>query len=270
MRKTIMPFSGGLDSTYALWKTLRETDDAVTVVTITGQHHDTRKPLRASAGLLSPHGWEKAKQVADAVAAATRAFSFEVKEVNADLDTNQFVPGVGQVSLRMATDRVNSGEFDCVAATYEMDNDGTLWGGTKSFQFLTSAMVAHENFKRYATRGRIEFPLIEMGYTQAVALRDLPPSLYALAFSCDRGVVEGAACGRCYKCCKRKFFKILLDGGQTVDDIRNLWRDRSTTPDGWVPMKLWLGEYIPEYLSWWDPDTPPYPMPSYPQAYEVT
>lgn len=266
--RTIIPFSGGLDSTYLLWRTLTETDDEVTILISKAEHVPICVPLRTSKESRQESGRDNPAKPANWLAQNVRRFNVLVEEVSCDHETNVDIPSIGQLSVAMCATWCNEGRFDNVMVAWEHDNDGTLRGAMKDFRHGPSCLVSLETFKRIAKRGRIEFPLIAMNYSQAHAITELPTALFETTFSCDRGV-GGAPCGECYKCCKRKFILDRLQAGDTPDDIAAFCRLKSTTPEGWVPMKIWLKEFVPEFRPHWDMETPPYPIPEYPTHYEV-
>lgn len=265
--RTVIPFSGGVDSTYVAWKALTQGTDDITLLMARAEQKSNMASFRGGKEMRTAKGAESALAVARYLQRSFRKLKIEQFEIDLSEETNVDVPGAGQLSVVQAARMCNAGKADKVLATYERDNDGTIWGPCKDLVWRTSALLARDNFKRIATRGRIEFPLIEMGYSQAHAMRDFTPELYALTFSCDRAK-NGGPCGECYKCAKRKFLSQKIKEGLGPDEIAAFCKAKSTTPKGWIPMKIWLKEFVPEFHPLWDMETPPYlKMPEYPEAY---
>ena len=205
--RTIIGNSGGLDSTYALWKLLSTTDDEVTVVvlntnTLTQQirdKFDVRSFNSAENGIGRS---QRVQNILNWLAANVRPCTV----VNVDLDENVLRRGIDYPNnpqtaiVEWAIAKINAGEADKVIVTTERENDGYSNGGTITTR-APGAIAAKNLFVEFATRGEISFMLLDSGYHQGVALREMPQALIDLTHSCD---VQGSEpCGVCFKCSKR-------------------------------------------------------------------
>jgi hypothetical protein len=244
--KTLITFSGGLDSTYALWKLLTNTSDEVTAIYINTQNIDgawrIRYDLRAFSGVNNA----LTNQAAQWLQTNGRSFTL----IDQPFDTNYVVRGVGNPNspqtyiTRYAVPRVNAGEYDRLICTSEKENDGWSNGGSIETR-RPGSMAARDIFAASATRGSIEFPLIASDYTQATALAEMPAELLAIVNVCQLDDTS-------YKCMKIHWFQNLLDQGKTQAEIYALWYQNCTAYNNrWFPMKTWLsGDVASDDNTW--------------------
>jgi hypothetical protein len=256
--KTIITFSGGVDSTYELWRLLTTTDDEITAVFVNIDNlnlaETARYDLRAFAGSNSTI----AQSAATWLQNNCRSFTF----LNQTFDTSFCVRGYGNVNspqtyiTRFAVPRINAGEFDRLICTSEKENDGWSNGGTVDVR-RPGSFAARDLFVASATRGSIEFPLIALNYTQAVALASLPADLLAIVDTCP---VDNMS----FKCIKKRWFESLIAEGKTQQEIYNIWYNDCTTPypGKWFSMKYWLSNIAPTAENTWT-------MPEWPTSYSA-
>jgi 7-cyano-7-deazaguanine synthase in queuosine biosynthesis len=267
--RTIIGNSGGLDSTYALWKLLSTTNDDVTVVLLNTddltpqarQKFDVRSFNSAQSNATR---MDRVRSIVDWLNANVRPCTL----IEVRLDETVLRRGVDHpnnpqtVIVDWAVQKINAGEADRVVVTTERENDGFSNGGTIASR-APGAIAARDRFVADATRGELSFILLDMNYHQAVALRELPANLLALTRSCDSPAPE--PCGVCFKCSKRKLFAEAISEGKTDEDIRSYVALRSELPDGrWRSMKHWIAEdvstcAVPANNASWE-------MPSWPQS----
>jgi hypothetical protein len=262
--KSLIAFSGGMDSTYVLWKCLSQTTDDVTAVFFYGGNLSstdlTKYNLRSFTEILQLNSIDPASQaVVDWLKANVRDFTLIVEPLNTayfSVDPN-YPNNPQSYCIRRFVYDFNSGVYDQMLSSCERENDGWSNGGTTPQSRGVGSMIARELFVQMANRGRLDFSLIENQYNQAIALSELPQALLALVDTCaidDMG----------FLCQKRRFFKQLLAEGKTQQEIRNIVNQNSITPDNrWMSMKLWLNAnpYPPLSQSW--------DMPTWPSSYEV-
>jgi hypothetical protein len=251
--KTVLTFSGGIDSTYVLWKLLSETQDEITAIFISSDNLSpadfSRYDLRAFRG--------SSQATADASAqwlqSNVRSFTYVVQTFD-----SQYAPrGFGNVNspqtylTRFAVPRINSGEFDRLICTSEKENDGASNGGTIDVR-RPGSMAARDIFAQSATRGSIEFPLIAANYTQANALTEMPSDLLDIVDHCT---LEDNS----YKCKKKRWFQNLLDQGKTPAQCYDAWYTSCTNASAgkWFSMKFWIENTQPtDQLTWAIPEWP--------------
>jgi hypothetical protein len=256
--KTFVSLSGGLDSTYLLWKLLSETTDEVTAlfVDLTDatprliQKYDIRSFEFSDCGddyknyITDVANWLKAN---------VRDFNLIIEPIS----TDYLVRGIGSPNnppayiTRYAIQHINDGIYDRLCLSNEWENDGYANGGSVTTR-RNGAWVAHEIFVAEAQRGRVNFTLLDMDYNQAYALNEMPEELLAILKQ-KNGV----------KLLKQEWFKRHLLDGKLPSEIGALAKSKCVLPNGkWHSMKMWLTGHEPDQDSQWD-------MPTWPSSYEV-
>jgi 7-cyano-7-deazaguanine synthase in queuosine biosynthesis len=247
--RTIIGNSGGLDSTYALWKTLFTTADDVTVVLI---NTDTAPSnIAQKYDVRSFNSAEPSQERRARVQSIVQWLSANVRPctlVEVPLDASVLKRGVEYpnnpqtIIVDWSIAKINAGEADKVIVTTERENDGFSNGGTIATR-APGAIAARDRFAADATRGQLTFMLLDMNYHQGMAIREMPAALYALTRSCDSPAPE--PCGVCFKCSKRKFFAEAIAGGRTDGEIRSYVASKSELANGrWRSMKNWIAEDV--------------------------
>jgi len=252
--RTIIGNSGGLDSTYALWKLLSGTDDEVIVVLLNTD--DLTTPIKTKFDVRSfnsgqPNG-ERLTRVRTIVEwLSTNVRPCTLAEVN--IDASVLTRGIGYpnnpqtVIVDWAIGKINANTADKVVVTTERENDGFSNGGTITAR-APGALAARDRFSENATRGQLSFMLLDMGYHQGMATREMPTALFALTRSCNSPALE--PCGICFKCSKRKFFAEAIADGKSDDEIRTHIATKSELLGGrWMTMKNWLKDDVPTYVG---------------------
>lgn len=267
--RTIIGNSGGLDSTYALWKILSTTDDEVTVVLLNTDGL-TNEVVR-KFDVRSFNSEQPSKRRGVRVQSIVEWLSQNVRPctlVEAQIEPSLLRRGIEHpnnpqtIIVDWAIQRINAGLADRVIVTTERENDGYSNGGTIGSR-APGALAAHDRFVSDATRGQLSFLLLDMNYHQGVAIRELPPELFALTRSCDRA--EYYPCEVCFKCSKRKFFAEAIARGETDEQIKQKVASKSELPDGrWRTMKHWIAEEVPTCIT--PPIDKTWDMPVWPSS----
>jgi hypothetical protein len=276
--KTVLPFSGGLDSTYCAWSILSSTDDDLTLVFLDLSN--------SPDGVLDTYGY------ANVTKKDVNAFSkYSVQKIHAWLsknvrpcslvfiDLDQMMLSENkrngssaiQCLFPLLVEKVNSGEFDRIISSHERENDGGANGGSRvgedgKLKRGIGAKRTLEYFESNAVRGSYDFILLEKKYTQANAIKELPAELYNFTVSCDN-VKNGIGCGECFKCNKRKFFCDQIESGMSVDAIYDKYIAQCSVDGRWWSMKNWIGVYMPTINSQIVKKT--WNMPDWPSSYKV-
>lgn len=198
--RTIIGNSGGLDSTYALWKLLSTTNDEVTVVVLnTGtmtKQVKNRFDVRSFNSLGDSNSRsQRVQNILNWLSANVRPCTV----VNVDLDENVLRRGIDYPNnpqtaiVEWAIAKINTGEADKVIVTTERENDGYSNGGTITTR-APGAIAAKNLFVEFAARGEISFMLLDSGYHQGVALREMPQALIDLTHSVTPKTPSRAVC----------------------------------------------------------------------------
>lgn len=265
--RTIIPISGGLDSTYLLWKTLTETSDDVTAVFF--QYNATNEnriiyDLRAFNFTATNNICEgRCDQIVAWLRQNVRDFTYTKHMV----DMSRFVPNQVQIPsclemyfVFMAIQMVNSNQMDQILSCFEKENDGFSNGGTTTVRQPSSTAV-YDYFVSHAARGSIHFPLIQSNYNQAIAVKNLPSAIFNVTKSCD--APQEQPCNVCFKCRKRNMICEKVDAGQTPEQVQAYIDSKTITAGGkWVSMKYWIYPDTPQPYPEWD-------MPKWPLTYTV-
>jgi hypothetical protein len=251
--KAAVAFSGGLDSTYAIWKILTTTQDSVTAVIfdLDGllpedyETYDIRIFLR-NAKLES--SLAKVQPILDWFAANLRPVNLAVVPITPDKLIHEHPNTPETYFTDWGVGLVNAGDLDRIIITHEKENDGNANRGRFGKEGPGS-WLAYDRFMLNATRGSLEFPLLDSDYHHGVAMAEIPHDLMALVSSCNSGRENCT----CFKCSKMKFFERELQAGKTTSEISNYIMSKSLQPNGrWLTMKTWLGEedigYIPSMI----------------------
>jgi hypothetical protein len=248
--KIMIGFSGGMDSTYVLWKTLMQTQDEVTAVFIRTQNISRktydRYDMRTFSGLQEEEN--VAATIANWLNNNIRTFSF----TPVDFSEQYVVRGFGHPNspqtylARYAASQMSNGNCDKLLLCSEKENDGWANAGTVQTR-RTGAEAALDAFTQTATRGSIEWPLIQSNYTQAYALSELPSELQSLLSPCSED-------NDSYKCRKRRWFQNLLNEGKTPEETWNIYYNNCMSyQDKWFSMKYWLNGDTPTDQNTWIP-----------------
>jgi 7-cyano-7-deazaguanine synthase in queuosine biosynthesis len=266
--RTIIGNSGGLDSTYALWKLLTTTTDDVSVVLLNTD--DLTQDVRRKFDVRSFNSSQSNADRTTRVQSIVQWLSANVRScalVEVRLDASLLRRGIEYpnnpqtVIVDWAVKKINAGEANKVIVTTERENDGFSNGGTIATR-APGAIAARDRFVADATRGELSFMLLDMNYHQGMAIREMPAALYALTRSCDSPSPE--PCGVCFKCSKRNFFAEAIAGGKTDNEIRSYIASKSELENGrWRTMKDWLKDDVDTYVGGGFKD---WPMPTWPQS----
>jgi hypothetical protein len=264
--KTVISLSGGLDSTYVLWKLLSTTTEEITAIFLDNQKlskEDVEKyDIRGYENInINVQQREVVQNICEWLKKNVRSFTFIKHPIDSSrfhLDnTNSLITYFIDYSIEM----INAGTIDKIVCSTEKENDGWSHGGTKNGIRRPGSMEFYDRFIANAKRGELSFPLLDAPYTQANALKEMPNELINLSSSCSRSPV--APCGECFKCKKRQFFLDQINEGKTLEEIIALVESNSLHEDGtWKSMKVWLGDMKTdaEFIQ----------MPEWPSSYKIT
>jgi hypothetical protein len=259
--KTFVSLSGGMDSTYLLWKLLSETSDEITTLFIDLTNLDLKTRLKYDIRSFSfeentEENAAKVNAIANWLKTNVRDFTFVQEPISTEFlekDAN-FPNNTTGYFARYAIPKINNGEFDRYCLSHEWENDGHTHGGTTGAVRRPGAWVAYELFIARAKRGSIQFTLLDMDYNQAYALSELPLELIDLVW--DKRDTDA-------KSVKRHFFSGLLQEGKTPLEAGAVAKARCVLPNGkWHSMRSWVCGQEPNDGNTWD-------KPTWPSSYTV-
>ena len=269
--KSIVAFSGGLDSIYVLWKELVETSNEVTAVYfVTPQVVETIKvkhKLQAftNAG-LSESLATKMVSLANAIQLQTRQFDIAIVPYDLSKVVRSGSNHAAILRVKWAVDRINAGLADRFVSGHCRDNDGFSAKAADTQESATASSLSMDVFKMLATRGEYALPLQDMNYTIANAYAELPQELIDINLSCESAAFQ-EPCGVCYKCRMHQLAKTKLASGMTPSQFFDYTVSKNELPNGmWRSQKVWIAEEIPEYVPETNQD---WPMPTWATSYKV-
>lgn len=261
---TIVLITGGVDSTYTLWKILTTTDENVTAVFFNSEFYN------GDLSRTSPH-YDVTIKMKNFIPPIIKWLndnvrSFTFKKVNMNLSSYGNINCFSEYATRYAVEYINNGTYDKFVLSYEKENDGAaVRSGPNAAMYNSESLFALEWFKLNATRGEISFPLLDVEYNHSYAISELPKELFDMTYSCtvidwDRDLKKYVECGECFKCEKKKFFCEQLDLNKSPKQIQDYVNSKSLLPNGnWLSMKYWIKSEENEGIK----------MPIWPTSYKV-
>lgn len=274
--KTLVAFSGGLDSIYVLWKQLTETNDDITAVFYTGEKitDEMRQKfdvINVENKMFGDSRWVHIQKIAYAMMEHTRPFNLFKESYDPSLinEQDQYFNHGAAFRAAMAVRRINNNEYDKFVAGVCRDNDGYQINRHGFVKNETASSLMTKYFIQSAKRGEISLPLLEMKYTTANAFAELPSWLVAMNRSCQMTIFSNiTTCKQCYKCMMHEYAYVLLDQGKTVDEIYDIYTQKSVMSDGtWRSQKVWIAEEVTCNLP---SKVDKLPMPEWGHSYKVS
>ena len=229
--RTLVSFSGGLDSTYVLWKLLATTDDEVTAVFFDDRYQSESDFSGRTRPEISGYQEIVVNNIAEWLKTNVRGFSLEKKNIIsfAEDETREIY-----AIRNYAAPLINNNQADRIAF-------GNVWiplaqrraAGIPE-DILKLPMVSHAAYRAFesaANRGSIYFPLAEKDIGKATIISEMPMALQNLSVSCISPLVDSMgsiiSCGVCKKCKDVQFFRTKLGEGippLEVENLRNVSR----------------------------------------------
>lgn len=271
--KTIVSFSGGLDSIYVLWKELTETTNDVLAVyfvsPVMGPDSAKYKIKSMNSNSASIAIAAKIPSLCNLIKSKTRPFDLSIVYYDLAKLVDPSVGSNNTASLRMrwAVDRLNMGMADRFVAGNCRENDSFGHGDRSSKDGQTGSNASMIEFKDIANRGEYVFPLFDMNYTLAHAYAELPQDVSGSHLSCDIPNAE-EPCGVCFKCSYHQLMKKKLADGNTPEQIFDFFMEKSVMSNGmWCSPKKWVYEEL--NVTYNLGEVNPWPMPQWPNSYKV-
>lgn len=217
--KTLVSFSGGLDSTYIMWKLLTTTDDEITAVFFDQRYNIVNANHGESE--LAPYLDIVSNNVAEWLRTNIRGFHFIKKPVFELKDDEVLTVHFARYGANL----VEQGLFDRIASGQVGFGDACL----NQIGLTTRVIAAEREFHRITSKGKFWTPLMEWNKRTPHQLAEMPRDLIKLANSCQRPHIDGfgevSACGNCEKCDRNAYFIGLLNQSITPDEAVKLWRE---------------------------------------------
>ena len=264
MTKTLIAFSGGMDTAYLLYKLLSETKDEVTALHLV-RDEDTKHKI------ASPHKNNKHIPALVEELRKIRDFKFITKLVADDDYPPDIMHHWYPYLISYAAPFLNEGIYDRVGTgrTWEQFNQRVV-NFIDPFTKLPirgnpSAFATQRLFDKLVHKGTIWKPLTTHEYHRDFnrwhVFSYLPKEIRKHTFSCDfPNFVDDEAipCGGCHKCLWDKFTEAVVAQRWTAKQLEDykLTKAREFGSGSKVaPMRAWLPIVMGEGKIWMDLDT---------------
>lgn len=213
--KTVIPFSGGLDSTYTLWWFLHNTTDNITAYFIDERY--LTNSFNVSNPMVSPYSRIRVMKL---VSELQKIRPFELKIVN----VYGFKPDETKEIwlLRHIMPQINDGTYDKVS--FALGDVGAKFEETNSeLDEIPRVYVALEReFANTSNRGELHFHYIQENETRVHAFVNLPENIKSLTLSCNNPQIRDDGnfinCGKCKKCQHANLMQSCLSSGKTLQE----------------------------------------------------
>lgn len=223
--KSLIAISGGVDSTYVLWKMLTETDDEITAVFFDFS--------QITDNMLTEKDINRINQLNVLInrLKSIRNFSF-IHHVAA---SGEIVPQIAHkllFAITYAAPYINDGTYDRLisGASYEDKSQKVV-----PHLNMTPAYYAEKRLTKMFSRGSYWAPLVDDSwhnhYSRDIALRTLPTNILecAILLSCVKPIyneqlnIKGERCHDCGRCLLNDVTLTMIDQGKTSEEIFE-WR----------------------------------------------
>jgi hypothetical protein len=210
--RTLVSFSGGLDSTYTLWWLLKNTNDDVTALFLDESY--------LTESYLTSRGVVNAPYIPNLVSELQKIRTFEFKTVNA----YEFGPDETKEVwiLRYIAPKINDGTYDKV--TFGTGDVGSrLENSTPAFDRIPRGYIAlQREFAKIANRGEIYFHYLKYNETRVHATINLPDNVKSLILACSGPQIQSdgtlVRCGTCNKCVQDAVIESSLAAKKTIEE----------------------------------------------------
>lgn len=273
MKKTLVLFSGGMDSTFVMYMLLKNTDDEVTAIlfeTAEGSHNKISSPKIQNRHL--PELVQELKKIRD--------FKFIIKQVADDDYDEEIMSHYYTYLVAYAAPFINDGTYDRIVTgrTWEQYNKKLVFDGKIG---NPSSFAAQRLFKKLVKPGyvfdgqndaklsdrlyKLWNPLTTHEYYKEFnrwhAFTYLPENIRERTFSCNFPIIgedKNDACGECYKCLWDELVQTLIKAGynsQQIEEFRKNKCKEFGTDTRDAPMRMWLPLYMGKGKIFDDLDT---------------
>jgi hypothetical protein len=256
MQRTLLTFTGGIETTYIAWKLLSETQDEVTGIYL---YLPVRENVRLFDGDINH--FNKVKPLINELN-KIRPFNVIVKKCSPSELTEE-LNHYYTYFINFAAPLLNNNIYDRIATGRTWEQAGQKILSDPNLNGSPSAIAGQRLFDKLVNRGSLWNPLVTHDYhqnfTKAHALLELPEHILSKTFSCIAPLADSSgdlhACGSCYKCLWIKTIKQKLSEGMTPEQI-DAWRIEKSYEYGgdiMAPIRYWLylelGVPLPAHIN---------------------
>lgn len=225
--KTVVAFSGGLDSTLIMWKLLSETDEEITAVYIDGQNIED--DIYTSK---QPEQFTLAQKIVDELQ-KIRPFTF-LKHTLTPEEISEEIHHKTLLFIQHIAPFINDGTYDKLVqgASYDAQHQKLV----PHLEYIPGYYAAKRLFDKLCTRGEYSIPLVTdtwyTKYNRAYAFRDLPLNFRKLINTCNFMVYSEESssyvrCGECSRCLGDMKIRQFMREGKTPAEILDWIEEKS-------------------------------------------
>lgn len=220
--KTVLLFTGGVDSTYLAYKLLNDTSDELTMfIPVESQNFTSNVPdwaIRKNHLFFIDKTLSELRKIRD-----FQTIYYPINGNELSFETDEAVV----FSCEVLIPQINQGLYDRIAVGHSWEDCGTM----RYFKYVNlnghgNLWASRKLFKTKSTRGSIWFPLLDhsihMNYGKYHAFKFLPESIRRNTISCVAPDIESGECGVCGKCLINKFTQKLIDRGCSASEIQDI------------------------------------------------
>lgn len=219
--KTLLSFSGGLDSTYVLWKLLKTTDDEITAMNI-----DFRLSKVAINIQVEHCGYQEiaGRDIVSWLKRNVRDFTYiEHKAYDTLPDEENVI-----YFIRRAIPWLNAAKYDriCVGLQYDETGIEVMAKDPGERRGVDRRKVMNNIFSE-AKRGELWIPMETWREAKPHAVASLPKDLLDMVVTCVNPSIGQNGnitdCGSCFRCLYVEKIQHMLGNGMTPDNVLD-WR----------------------------------------------
>ena len=241
MKRTLLSFSGGIDSTYIAWKILTETDDELTCLFL---HVPDREGMLFQGDTFL---YEQSLILVEELK-KIRDFKFIMKQCRKDEITDE-LNCFYTFFINFAAPYLNNNIFDRIVTGHSWEQAGQKI--LKNYDRSPVSIAGERLFNKLVTRGELWNPLATHDYVQnyskAHAITQLPKEILEKSFSCSFPFKDSKnnlkPCNICYKCLWNIHINNMLESGKTPEEI-DIYRIQTAYEYGggelMAPLKYWI------------------------------
>ena len=211
--KTIMSFSGGLDSTYMLYKTLTETNDDVYAFYL----DMTNCP---DTTFMHKQYMEQvcAMKLAEWMQNNVRPFKFDIVHIGEQFFYEKLPM---MQALYFAIPYLNKNLYDRFLMAWSAEDCGVFGNEVRNAMWY--------RFEQHAKRGTMEFPLFDQNIGRLEQYLKLPKEVLPFLGDCKSINEDHTKCGVCHKCwVKQNDFKKYEEGFSIEQILEERIRQKNT------------------------------------------
>lgn len=227
--KLLVSFSGGFDSTYIMYKLLKETDHEITAVCFYGSHKDLYISVQPKLANIQPNLDLLVQELKE-----IRDFTFITKEIKREefSEDDEFLSryivkdtkhpissGPLDYFIWWALPKIHAGFFDTLVHGISWEQMRKKYKTTDGIEGSPKHVEAEKKLKRHAPNARMWLPLLTHDFHHQFnrwhIFKHMPKNLQKYCISCSTPVTNEESikesCGYCFKCLWDRLTKNIVD-----------------------------------------------------------